>query len=185
MRESWRGGGMGGGSSGDLPQRHAVNQSDLGRTGTHLVTAAANTATAARRKAGRDLHLIGGQGRARRRIDASGMRRWRWVATGRGMAAVGKTTINGVMWAELKQKRKGGIGSFLSEGRDTNVMLAGGNILSGIDETGRLIDRGRILGGSPRDDGPGAGVRTRLTAREEDEARISYLHSLIWMRCRS
>lgn len=34
-----------GGSSGDLPQQHAVNQSDLDRTGTHLVAAPANTAT--------------------------------------------------------------------------------------------------------------------------------------------
>lgn len=34
-----RGGGGGGGTSGDLPQQRAVNQSDLGRTGTHLVTA--------------------------------------------------------------------------------------------------------------------------------------------------
>lgn len=54
-------GGGGRGSSGDLPQRHAVNQSDLGRTGTHLVTAPANTATAARGKGVRDLHLIGGE----------------------------------------------------------------------------------------------------------------------------
>lgn len=35
-----------GGSSGDLPQQCAVNQSDLDRTGTHLVAAPANTATA-------------------------------------------------------------------------------------------------------------------------------------------
>lgn len=34
------------GSSGDLPQQHAVNQSDLDRTGTHLVAAPANTAMA-------------------------------------------------------------------------------------------------------------------------------------------
>lgn len=34
-----RGGGGAGGTSGDLPQQRAVNQSDLGRTGTHLVTA--------------------------------------------------------------------------------------------------------------------------------------------------
>lgn len=37
-------------------------------------------------------------------------------------------------------KTKGGIDSFASEGRDKNVMLAGRNILSGIDGTGRLID---------------------------------------------
>lgn len=47
------------GSSGDLPQRHAVNQSDLDRTGTHLVTAPANTAMAGKRKRVRDRHLIG------------------------------------------------------------------------------------------------------------------------------
>lgn len=50
MRAGGAGGGGGGGggrgSSGDLPQRCAVNQSDLDRTGTHLVTAPANTATA-------------------------------------------------------------------------------------------------------------------------------------------
>lgn len=39
-----------GGSSGDLPQQHAVNQSDLDRTGTHLVTAPANTAMVGKRK---------------------------------------------------------------------------------------------------------------------------------------
>lgn len=39
---------------------------------------------------------------------------------------------------------KGGIDSFPSEGRDENVMLAGRNILSGIDEMGRLIDHERI-----------------------------------------
>lgn len=79
--------GGGRGSSGDLPQRHAVNQSDLGRTGTHLVTAPANTATAAQGEGVRDLHLIGGEGRAKRWIDGSGMGRRHWVATGRGMAA--------------------------------------------------------------------------------------------------
>lgn len=47
------------GSSGDLPQQHAVNQSDLDWTGTHLVTAPANTAMAGKRKRVRDLHLIG------------------------------------------------------------------------------------------------------------------------------
>lgn len=47
------------GSPGDLPQQHAVNQSDLDRTGTHLVAAPANTATARERKCVRDLHLIG------------------------------------------------------------------------------------------------------------------------------
>lgn len=49
----------GGGSSGDLPQQHTVNQSDLDRTGTHLVTAPANTAVAGKRKRVRDLHFIG------------------------------------------------------------------------------------------------------------------------------
>lgn len=47
------------GSSGDLPQQHTVNQSDLDRTGTHLVTAPANTAMAGKRKRVRDLHFIG------------------------------------------------------------------------------------------------------------------------------
>lgn len=41
-------------------------------------------------------------------------------------------------------KTKGAIDSFPSEGRDKNAMLAGRNILSGIDETGCLIDRERI-----------------------------------------
>lgn len=81
MWESW------GGSSGDVPRRHAVNQSDLGRTGTHLVTAPANTATAAQGKGVRDLHPIGGEGRTKRWIDGSGVSRRHWVATGRGMAA--------------------------------------------------------------------------------------------------
>lgn len=168
------------GSSGDLPQRHAVNQSDLGRTGTHLVTAPANTVQG---KDVRDLHLIG-EGRARRWIDGSGMSRRRWVATGRGMVAgargvVGATAINGVMWAELKQK--GGIDSFLSAGRDENAILAGINILGPIDGRARLMDQRSLMS---EDDGACAGVRPRLTARDEDEARISYLHSLIWTRCR-
>lgn len=47
------------GSSGELPQQHAVNQSDLDWTGTHLVTAPANTAMAGKRKRVRDRHLIG------------------------------------------------------------------------------------------------------------------------------
>lgn len=34
--------------SGDLPQQHAVNQSDLDWTGTHLVAARATTAMARR-----------------------------------------------------------------------------------------------------------------------------------------
>lgn len=41
-------------------------------------------------------------------------------------------------------KTKGGIDSFPSEARDKNVILAGRNMLSRIDETGRLIDHGRI-----------------------------------------
>lgn len=52
------------------------------------------------------------------------------------------TAINGVMWAEFKQK--GGIDSFLSSGRDENVILAGRNILGPIDGRARLIDRERI-----------------------------------------
>lgn len=44
------GGSVVGASSGDLPRQHAVNQSDLDRTGTHLVTAPANTGMAGKRK---------------------------------------------------------------------------------------------------------------------------------------
>lgn len=105
------------GSSGDLPQQHAVNQSDLGRTGTHLVTAPRQ-------------HCHGGEEKRcawpashwsiKRWIDGSRMKRERWaIVSGRGMAAgvwgvVEKTTINGVMWVELKERER--IDSFLSEG---------------------------------------------------------------------
>lgn len=55
---------------------------------------------------------------------------------------VGATAINGAMWAELKQT--GGIDSFLSAGRDKNVILARRNILRPIDGRARQIDRERI-----------------------------------------
>lgn len=54
--------------------------------------------------------------------------------------------INGVMWAELKQKVGGGVDSFLSAGRNENVILAGRNVLGPIDGRARLIDRERISG---------------------------------------
>lgn len=55
---------------------------------------------------------------------------------------MGKTTINGMTWAELKQREV--LIPIPSEGRDKNVMLAGRNILSGIEGTGRLIDHERM-----------------------------------------
>lgn len=58
-------------SSGDLPQQHAVNQSDLDRTGTHLVAAPANTGTARERKRVRDLHFIWSREDTKRWIDGS------------------------------------------------------------------------------------------------------------------
>lgn len=74
----WR---RGGGTSGDLPQQRAVNQSDLGRTGTHLVTAPRQhsprqeTTVVEGRGGVRVTRILLGRKDTKRWIDGPGMKR--------------------------------------------------------------------------------------------------------------